>query len=181
MLALIFSPTGLPKYLQNSPKSKVAYSKVKLQELVLCWELYHFNSEGELFQFNSGIWWKNYSLNHFGLLLLSKDTFSEKFTFLLPDAPTMEPLKSHQLFFSTALFPESLTNSSSGRQWTRQISTWHLYRESSNTLQAILIFNNFCITLWQYSMLHYNIKLKTTTKKQLKKQIVWLASIQLWI
>lgn len=37
---------------------------------------------------------KNYSLNQFRLLLLSNDIFSEKITFLLPDAPTMEPAKS---------------------------------------------------------------------------------------
>lgn len=56
------------------------------------------------------------TLNHFRSLLLSKDTFSEKFTFALPNAATIEPLKSQQLFFSAGLFPELLRNSSSGRQ-----------------------------------------------------------------
>lgn len=74
-LHCFFFPVEFPKYLQNSPKREVACSKVKLQELVLCWELYHFNSDGKLFQFSCGIWCKNYSFNRFRLLLFYSQVF----------------------------------------------------------------------------------------------------------
>lgn len=74
-------------------------------------------------------------------------------TFLQPFLPP-----SKQSFLSTCLFPELFKNSSSGRQWRKEVWNWNLYVYDSNTLQAILIFNNFCTVLWQYSMLHFNAK-----------------------